>query len=83
MAHVILRRFRKGNDLIALILGCEVNPGRITSYQHIGQHSEADYPHIIAATRPVREIDAECKALISELTDMGYCPELRQRVQSL
>ena len=38
---VIFRKFKEG-DVIALLPGIPVNFGRIMSYQHIGQHSEAD-----------------------------------------
>jgi hypothetical protein len=49
---VIFRKFKKGNDVIAFLPEIkEVNPGRMMSYQHIGQHGEADYNGLLADTK--------------------------------
>jgi hypothetical protein len=44
--------------------------GMVTSYQHIGQHSSADYDHCIKTSRPATE--EEYKSLKSELESFGY-----------
>lgn len=43
-----------------------------TSYQHVGQHSSADYFHCIANSRPASE--AEAADLLGELRTIGYNP---------
>ena len=44
--------------------------GFVTTYQHIGQHSSADYHHCIATSRLATE--SEYKELKSELEQLGY-----------
>lgn len=44
--------------------------GRVTSYQHIGQHSNVDYNHCIQTSRPASE-DEYCD-LKEELESIGY-----------
>lgn len=39
-------------------------------YQHIGQHSSADYYHCIASSRPAT--DQEAAPLLEELQQIGY-----------
>jgi hypothetical protein len=52
--------------------------GRLcTSYQHLGQHSEANYAHCIATSRPARP--DEWADLLAELTRIGYRVVIRQR----
>jgi hypothetical protein len=43
-----------------------------TSYQHIGQHSAADYRLCIRNSRPARK--AEAADLLAELRAIGYHP---------
>ncbi len=44
--------------------------GNVTSYQHLGQHSSADYQHCIAKSRPATE--SEYKDLKIEMECIGY-----------
>lgn len=46
------------------------NLGHVTSYQHVGQHSGADYKHCIAKSRPAKENDY--KDLKIEMESIGY-----------
>lgn len=72
--RMIFRTFRKGGDVIALMPDLThsafANGGQVTSYQHLGQHGGADYPHVMRATRPAT--DEEVAPLLRELTSIGY-----------
>jgi hypothetical protein len=46
------------------------NKGNVTSYQHVGQHSSADYNHCIKTSRIATE--NEYKDLKKELESIGY-----------
>jgi hypothetical protein len=62
-----------GGDVIALFPDVPYDnhtPGRVESYQHIGQHGAADYNHVIAATRPATP--DEYAPLLAELQQIGY-----------
>ncbi len=48
-----------------------------TSYQHIGQHSAADYYHCIRNSRPATR--PEAAPLLSELRRIGYRPRVIRR----
>jgi len=48
-----------------------------TSYQHIGQHAEADYGHCIANSRPATV--REATPLLAELRRIGYRPHVLKR----
>jgi len=48
-----------------------------TSYQHVGQHSSADYGHCIHNSRPATK--AEARPLLTELRRIGYRPRVVQR----
>lgn len=68
-------RFDRG-DVIALIWPCDVNHGRIMSYAHVGQHSEADcfYRGQRAATA------TEYAPLLRELRSIGYELSVKKRI---
>lgn len=68
---VILRRWNNGN-IIALFpeLPADYQGWYCDSYEHIGQHSGADYHGVIHATKPVSLEDAA--DLIRELERIGY-----------
>lgn len=70
MTKVVFRKWKNG-DIIALFPD-DVNPhnGTVTSYMHIGQHSAADYTHVIMATQPANE--TEFQSLRQELQSIGY-----------
>ena len=48
-----------------------------TSYQHIGQHSSADYDHCIRNSRPATR--REAAPLLTELRRIGYKPRVLKR----
>jgi len=44
--------------------------GHVTSYEHVGQHSTADYNHCMKMSKPANE--SEYKDLKKELENIGY-----------
>ena len=48
-----------------------------TSYQHIGQHSSANYQLCMGKSRPATE--AEAADLLAELRTIGYNPRVYKR----
>lgn len=44
--------------------------GHVTSYQHVGQHSSADYKHCLKSSRPATE--KEYSDLKKEMESLGY-----------
>lgn len=44
--------------------------GSVTSYQHVGQHSSANYNHCISTSRPA--LPAEYADLKAEMESIGY-----------
>lgn len=80
--RVILKRCRaKPRDVIAFLPDVPANPGQIMSYQHIGQHSEADIGFYRDCTRPANPRDDDARALLRELRGLGYNPRLVRRRQ--
>lgn len=72
MTHVIFRKLREG-DIIALFPYEPYNRfdvDSISSYMQVGQHSEADYRHVMKDTKPCKE--GEYKDLFDELLEQGY-----------
>ena len=68
----IFRKFKDGS-IIALFphdFYNQFDVDSINSYMHVGQHSEADYSHIMATTKPATE--KEYKDLLLELENIGY-----------
>jgi hypothetical protein len=77
---VILRRWRgQYRSIIALFPEMREGPGTINSYEHVGQHGEANYQSVLDRTDPVRFDDPEAATLLDELRMIGYRPLLRQR----
>lgn len=74
--RVIFRKFRQG-DIIALLPDVPANPGRVMSYQRIGQHCEADR---LITRETMRAEPAECAALLSELQSIYGPLTVRQRI---
>ena len=72
MTKIVFRKFRKNGDVIALFPERIWNQHdySIASYMHVGQHSGADYDHIIRATIPATE--SEYADLLAELKSIGY-----------
>lgn len=71
--RVIFRAWRNGGDVIAFMPDQTANPDRMMSYEHVGQHSEADYFYCLQRTRPATA--EEYAPLLEELKGIGY--ELR------
>ena len=77
---VIFRVWReRGTDCEVFALFPTLPEGRyVTSYQHIGQHSAADYGLCIKHSRPAQP--AEYADLLEELTRIGYCLRVIRRL---
>ena len=75
---VIFRTDRDGN-VFALFpeLPADNHGVYSTCFQHVGQHSAADYYGCIATSRPATP--AECADLAAELRQRGYGLEIRKR----
>jgi hypothetical protein len=50
ITKVVFRKFKDG-QVIALFPYVESSRGFCSSYMHIGQHSDADYNHIVRSTK--------------------------------
>ena len=74
ITEVIFRTERsgkfKGTVFALLPHECSDFHGLVTSYQHVGQHSSADYGHCINTSRLATE--AEYKDLKREMEGQGY-----------
>ena len=75
--NVIFRKFKKGGDILALFPDIHEGPGRVLSYQHIGQHGDADYGYCLSITTPTTP--DEYITLLKELEQIGYNLEIRNR----
>jgi len=71
---VIFREFKNG-DVIALF-PYELTNYCCASYMHLGQHSLADYNHVISTTTPATNFEG----LKNELESIGYKLKVRQRI---
>ncbi len=50
--------------VIAILPEVEANPGKYEMYEHVGQHGEGDYPHVVSQTRlatPAEYADLKCE----------------------
>lgn len=75
---VVFRIFRDGGDVIALFPNEPYNHrGGVMSYQHVGQHSEADYFWCVRASRPATP--EEYAPLKRELESRGYVLDVKKR----
>ena len=75
---VIFRFWKISQDVIALFPE-DMNNGICTSYEHVGQHGNADYLGIIEDSRPATP--EEYDYLFRELEDYyGYNLDIRQKV---
>lgn len=74
VTRVIFRRWRDGDrEPLALFPDLPADRfGDVLSYQHLGQHSAADYAGCIRGTRPVDLLDPDVAALKAELERIGY-----------
>jgi len=72
MTKVVFRKFKQDGDIIALFSE-EIWSRQgytIASYMHVGQHSGADYDHVVRITTPATE--SEYANLLNELKSVGY-----------
>jgi len=70
ITDVTFRKWKDGS-ILALFPHCvDTYEGGVSSYEHIGQHSSADYGHCIYDTKPAKE--HEYKSLKDELESIGY-----------
>lgn len=72
VTQVVFRRWRDNGNIIALFpeLPADYLGRFCDAYEHIGQHSGADYYGVILATKPVSPEDAAL--LARELERIGY-----------
>ena len=76
--RVIFRYWPEARDVIAFMPDSDANPGRVLSYEHFGQHGEADYQRLLRVTRLATP--AEYADLLAELIDRGYNPVIYKRL---
>lgn len=86
VTKVIFRRWKVGpnKSVIALF---PATPGDTTgkfcnSYEHVGQHGQADYQGVMHATQPVQIGDVDVKALRRELAGCGYVLTIAQKADA-
>ena len=75
---VIFRRYLDGQIIALFPHEIADFHGNVTSYQHIGQHSGADYSGVLMCTKPCRS-KYDFIALYDELTSIGYDLNVIQR----
>ncbi len=66
--RVIFRKWKSNGDVIAFFLDCPETPGHCLSYEHVGQHGKAAYPHPQTEPATVEEY----MSLLTELRSIGY-----------
>lgn len=83
---VIFRQWRESDkrvegSVFALFPECPgtMNPKTCASYEHIGQHSSADYGCAIAYSRPIGQFSGKVKTLATELRGLGYNLEIVEK----
>ena len=71
--------FRKDRFGVFALMPYEIadRQGNVTCYQHIGQHSAANYWYCIQYSKPANQDEA--KDLFNELTQIGYNIKLIKR----
>lgn len=77
---VVFRKWKDGGTVIALF---PYQKGDTTgrycdSYEHVGQHGNADYCGVLAVTVPATE--EEAKPLKKELESIGYRLKVQSRI---
>lgn len=80
---IIFRTFRSKKygdpDVIALFpYDVDSRDGSVCSYQHVGQHSAADYHHIIRNSRLAKP--TEYADLKTEMESMGYNLQIQKKM---
>lgn len=73
VTEVIFRKWKNFGGTIALFpYELESYKGHVMSYERLGQHSGADYLHVIDKTVPAKSDESEYIALYKELESIGY-----------
>lgn len=67
----VLRTFPDGGDAIAIFPNDAWGPGRLTSYQVVGQHGEC-HPDLIGELQKLEPTDARAVDLLRDLKAVGY-----------
>ena len=73
---VVFRKWKNG-ETQAFFPDIEEPRGFVSSYAHVGQHSQADYTYCISVTKPAKP--EEYKDLAAELESIGYNLLIRKR----
>ena len=71
VTEVVFRKFKDGNVIALFPYNVENYKGDIASYMHVGQHSAADYIHVLYQTELIINPE-EYKELKNELENIGY-----------
>jgi hypothetical protein len=66
--RVCFRKWKSDGNVIAFFLDQPEGPGHCLSYERVGQHGEASYPH--PQTEPAEA--HEYQSLYAELVRLGY-----------
>ncbi len=75
ITKVIFRKWKSNGDIIAFFPDLKDGP-YILSYEHIGQHGNASYPH----PQTISVSPEEYKNLFNELTQVGYNLKIIKRI---
>lgn len=79
--RVILRRWKnKPHGVIAFLPDVPANDWRIMSYEHVGQHGEADITVMHTRTYACKVEDQDAKDMLAELRSLGYHPRVVKRI---
>lgn len=70
MTPVIFRKWTNGGEIIAFLPDVSATFGMCMSYEHVGQHGEADYNSLLHITRLASE--KEYHDLLFEMVSYGY-----------
>lgn len=72
MTPIIFRKYHEkdGGEVFALFPTIDGASGCCMSYQHVGQHSSADYTYCVMKTCPANP--EEYSDLLKELIEVGY-----------
>jgi len=76
---VIFRKFKKGDDIIALFPEIEYNHDKALcmSYMHVGQHDSSAYA-LVYNTKPAKP--EEYADLLAEIEGLGYNLDVKQKI---
>lgn len=77
---VVFRRYTNGQILALMPYEISNFSFMCSSYQHIGQHSAADYSHCISSTKPAKS--EEYAILKRELENVGYVVQVLHRINA-